>query len=83
MEHGVGGATRRGDGSNGIFQGISGDDLLGPQVAFEQVNNQMSTLSRDRFLFGVQSRDAIKSHRRNAQKFKCNGHGVGRKLATA
>ncbi len=42
VEHGVGGAAGSGDSGDGIFKGLAGDDVAGPQVVADAVHDDLA-----------------------------------------
>ena len=83
MEHGIGRAARRRDGSDGVAERSERDDLLRANIFAQQVHHELAAIDGDLPFARVHGGNFICAEGRNSEKGDRRGHGVGGELAAA
>ena len=83
MEHAVGRAAGRGHAGDPVLERLAGHDVLRPDVAPDEVHDQLAGPVGGRVLGLALGRDAVQARRREPDELHDRAHRVGRVLAAA
>ena len=83
VEDGVGGAAGCGDGGDGVFNGLAGEDMGGFGAVADEVHDEAAGFAAGGGLVGRHGGDAGDVHGGDAEELAGHGHGVRGELAAA
>ncbi len=83
VQDGVGGAARRADGGDGVFERLAGEDLARGEAGAGEVHDHAAGGAAGFVLVRVHRGDAGEEHGRDAEELAGHGHGVGGELPAA
>src|SRR5579883_3042219 len=83
VQDGVGRSAAGGDAGDGVLDRIARDDLLWLGIATNEFHDHASGLAGYFEFLGIERRNAVETHRRDAEKLRNRRHRVGGELAAA